>query len=204
MMKLKEWIAFSRANKAFFFVSLLAIHIVYLLISTELEKYLGIGEIDLEDIEEIKANITEFFFYAVILAPVLEEIVYRLPLKKSRWAYLAIPLGLAVLSYDSLWLGLLDGFYLLTVLFFLLFSFRWSRKLVIAGSILAFTITHAVNYSTADLQSMHASELVLLFDAQLILALVATYLRIIYGFPWALGYHALYNFIVFWIGWYTM
>lgn len=187
-----------------FFFFVLSGHIFFALISDMIESSFNLDTIDLKDIEEIKKDIVEFFFYVVIFAPIIEEICYRLPIKKSSVAYLAIPVSLLFISYNPLILRVIDIIYSITLIGYLTFSNKLLQKILIVVSIFVFTFSHASNYSIADLESLNLIEFVFLFSSQFILAIVTTFFRLIYSFKWALLYHFLYNLIIFFIGLYEV
>ncbi|MCM1983875.1 CPBP family intramembrane glutamic endopeptidase [Lyngbya confervoides] len=151
-----------------------------------------------------------FVFLAVVFAPIFEESIFRLPLRYSP-LNLSIALILVLSLAGPLFLGQAAPWILLSVLLgIILLSFclgarlaqrtrtdhvhRWyARHLkgLIYGSAILFGLIHITNYHRGAWA--FAPVLVL---PQVTLGFFLAYIRLKYGFWWAVFTHALHNFIV--------
>lgn len=164
--------------------------------------FLNIRDFDISIQKGLEENFLLYIFFIVLAGPLLEETVFRLPLRRSKYSWLALLFGALLL------LGMKIGFIKICIAFFLLFIIydKWIQKsdsnsrLLITFSILTFGIIHIGNYTEADLVEMTMIEIISTFISQIFLGGVLTYLRLKYSFLSAVIYHSIFNSIVVTLG----
>jgi hypothetical protein len=138
-----------------------------------------------------------FLISAILIAPLWEETVFRLPLKTNEYMWIAVGLGLfLLLGLELLALKILAAVYLLLVCLY-----GWRKKpflkyAVVAVSVLLFGLVHLENYAVTDVEKMNWIELVASFLSQLALGIVITVIRMKYPFRYTVFYHGAFNAIL--------
>lgn len=122
----------------------------------------------------IEESFLEFLFIAVVLAPIIEELIFRFPLKYRR-NYLARLL-------DSLSKGRLKK--------------HWNSifKYFLALLIIGFGLVHMSNYSNSSTLFYVLAPLIV--ATQTFGGLLLSYTRIKFGFIWSVFQHGAFNFIL--------
>lgn len=140
-------------------------------------------------------------FAAVVMAPLLEEVIFRLPLR-AFWINLFIPA--ALISIGAIGAIFNPGFPLLLLLCVVLiavytkdtgtrlsalqnFYNKYSRAIFYAIAVL-FGAIHIANYDPDVWQFLP-----LLVLPQVVIGLLLGFVRLRYGLTWAIGLHALHN-----------
>jgi len=178
-------------------IGVLFINILILLTLDLLEVFLNLNKPEIDNKEEIMNNIFFYSIFLILIAPILEEVLYRLPIKKNSFTLLSLLVGVIyILIFDLLLIRICLGIYLASMIYFR-FSKKEIPKLFVIFSIFVFTISHIGNYNLLDIKSMNLLGLFFLFLPQLILGIIVTYFRMKFSFKHALWYHALYNSIIF-------
>jgi hypothetical protein len=174
------------------------IHILFLAILNAIEVYLGIETAELKDKDKYLDNFIELFVFLVIFAPLLEEVVYRYPLKKCKYVYIALVLGCLVsFLFDNKFIAY--TFIAVNIISFILFFFVKRKQLplfILITYTVLFSVSHVENYNPNDLMGLHWSSLIFQFFPQLVLGIILTYIRINTRFLYALAYHSAYNFVI--------
>ncbi|MGY6543800.1 CPBP family glutamic-type intramembrane protease [Arthrospiribacter ruber] len=132
---------------------------------------------------------------AILVAPVLEEPIYRLhlDLKKSSiiWS-----LGLSLLLINNIWYPLvLFWIYLIYLLVKVDRGQTPNLKFVVYFSSAMFALIHMVNFTDFDYRN-YFYLVPLLVAAQFIVGLVLSYIRLNHGMKWAVIFHAVYNAVL--------
>lgn len=117
-------------------------------------------------------SFAELFFFVVILAPILEEIMFRLPLKFSR--NILMLFDSKKNSIENFWIKYFKHI-------FYIFSF-------------AFALVHITNYKNTQTVFYILAPLIVFIQG--FGGLIIGYIRMHLGFLWGILSHALYNFIV--------
>jgi hypothetical protein len=173
-------------------------HILFLTIINVLEVYLGIETVTSEYILKLLDNYVEFIVFTVIFAPLLEEVVFRYPLKKCKNVYIALVLGcLESFLNDNRFITY--TFIAVNIISFILFFFFKRKNLplfILLIYVALFSLSHVENYNLNDLAGLHWSSLIFQFFPQLVLGLILTYIRINTRFLYALVYHSAYNLVI--------
>jgi hypothetical protein len=174
------------------------VHIFILAILNVIEVCLGIETAELKDKDKFLNNFVELFVFAVIFAPLLEEVVFRYPLKKCKYVYIALILGcLAAFLINNRFITY--TFIVGNIISFTLFFFFKRENLplfILLIYAVLFSLFHIENYNLNDLMGLHWSSLIFQFFPQLVLGIILTYIRINTRFLYALAYHSAYNFVI--------
>lgn len=182
---------------------ILVIHVILVSLWVIIQDvFLNIRDFDISIQKGLEENFLLYIFFIVLAGPLLEETVFRLPLRRSKYSWLALLFGALLMLGMKIW------FIKICIAFFLLFIIydKWIQKsdsnsrLLITFSILTFGIIHIGNYTEADLVEMTMIEIISTFISQIFLGGVLTYLRLKYSFLSAVIYHSLFNSIVVTLG----
>ncbi|MFD0763363.1 type II CAAX prenyl endopeptidase Rce1 family protein [Mucilaginibacter lutimaris] len=146
-------------------------------------------------------------FYISVMAPVIEEAIFRLPLTFKR-QHVAIAFGFALvliaklipgLANQSLFINILARVALLVVGYFTLTKFGPALKtpgkgfqtLLIVTSVIVFGLMHILNYVPLQWHIIYIYPLYVI--PQLMMGWALTYIRFKNGYFWGMGLHALIN-----------
>jgi hypothetical protein len=133
-----------------------------------------------------------FGLYVICIAPLIEEVIFRLPLDLKK-SHILWSIALSVLIIRDNWEP-----FLLVILFlaFLLFTAMIKKhpnlKWVILISSALFGFSHMVNYSDFD-YGQYFYLIPVLIGSQALGGLIAAYIRLTYGMKWAILNHASFN-----------
>lgn len=186
-------------KKGGYFIFLFLILNISILLLMEAIKYIwGIdnNEITLKNEKEISENIFFYSILVVLIAPTMEEILFRLPLKKTSAIYMTFIIGgLYLFIYKESLINILLVAYLIGVAYYTYVKKESVsvKRFIIGVSILTFVCSHISNYEVSTLISSKAINLIFLFMPQFIVALITTHLRLKFSFIHSLVYHSLYN-----------
>jgi len=175
------------------------VHALFIVTKTVIEPYLGIETVTPKDKEELLAHLIESFVSVVIFAPLLEEAVFRYPLKKCKFVYIALVLG-CLISFTFHNRLFTYSFIAVNIISFVLFFFFKKATLplsVLIIYIVLFSLIHVENYNINDLKVLPWGLLIYQFFPQLLLGIIVTYIRIKTRFLYALAYHSAYNLVIF-------
>lgn len=186
----------SKRNK---FIVLLCINILIVVLVKYIEAYFNIEFPERKS--DYENRYIELFFFAVFLAPILEEFTYRYPLIKGKYVYISLIFGsLFSILLNSYKIEIMIGIIFLNITSFILYFFFNKKQLpplLLGMYIISFGISHIPNYELTDLIRLPWYSLILLFYSQFLLGAFLTYIRLNYQFRYTLLYHSLYNFIIF-------
>ena len=158
-------------------------------------------EMDLSHFSTLK-----LFLFAGFLAPIFEEVIFRLPLV---WTKLNIRISLIV-SLCIFGYGLISNHNIfqsafVIFLFVVIVFSLWIRKVMkwleliwkhyfiwlFYGLTLLFALYHLSNYSPFSVKLLLIAPI--LVSSQVVSSLFLGYIRINFGFIWSLGYHIIWN-----------
>lgn len=183
-------------NRLVILAGVLSINILILIVLDIVESFLDISKPEIDDRDNILNNILFYSVYLIIIAPFLEEILYRLPLRRNSFTFFSLIVGVIyILIFDLLLIRIALGIYLVCIIY-LMFLKNKIPKIFILISIFVFTISHIGNYNLIDVKSMNSLGLIFLLSPQLILGIIVTLFRTKFSFKYGLLYHALYNSII--------
>lgn len=188
---MKKWIF---KHKLFVVFGVLFINILLISGINLIEIFLELNKSEmLLSIDDILEDLGFYIILFCVIAPVFEETVFRLPLKKNPFIFLSLILSVIYLLLASILLvKIVYGVYLVGLIY-LIFSKKDAPQYFIVISILAFAFVHLENYNLVDIAQLSFLEIVFPFSAQLILGIIVSLLRIHFSFKYAILYHALYN-----------
>lgn len=152
------------------------------------------------EIVEYKESILLLILTGVILAPIVEEIMFRHPFVKSKFSYISLIIGsLLILLMSSHWMFWI--LYLLTNIttFYLYYYKKYSKIpyfILLIYSIL-FIFLHTENYKMDEILKMPFYNILLLFSSQITLTIILGYIRIKSKrlYPTIL-FHSIYNLTI--------
>jgi hypothetical protein len=136
----------------------------------------------------------------VLVGPLLEEVVFRLPLKKNSYYIISITLCLFLFLSSSLFF--LRIICLLYIGAILLYQFgkksptSLTKNIITILSIVAFVSLHFANYQEEQLNSLTFFSKIFLFIPQLVVGLILTAVRLKTFFLNTVIIHSLYNLII--------
>lgn len=185
----------SKSNK---FIGLLGVNLLIVFISRYIETYLEVPSPKYNIASKI-SNI-ELFFITIFFAPILEEIIYRYPLLRSKYIYLFLFFGILLYFIEINNIYILIFSISLNIASSLLYFFYGIKKLPMILwllYIISFVVLHIGNYDLSELNKLPWYSWVFLFDAQIILGIILTYVRFNYQFRYTILYHSIYNFIIY-------
>lgn len=183
---------FFKQNKIVLFVLLLIFnHLIASVVDIfDLEKYFSTPG----DETNLKSKFLFFLIITGFVAPIIEEFLFRFWILKNVLIFTLffIFLFLFLLLIDYNWIY--NSLFLLTFSLQAIFIFKYPKKYILICLIngLVFSLFHITNYAVVELISGIYYLPVLLFP-QFILGFFASYLKLKYGFRYAVVYHVLYN-----------
>ncbi|TRX04173.1 CPBP family glutamic-type intramembrane protease [Flavobacterium gawalongense] len=148
--------------------------------------------------EEFMSHFILSLIGAIIIAPIVEESIFRLPLKKNYFFPMSILILLLFISTSKYNVVIIAGIlYVIGVIFAQLFNKIISlRYILIALSIASFVLVHFDNTDEKELYALDSVDLIFLFLPQLGLALVLSKVRLQTTFLNSIVLHSLYNLII--------
>lgn len=146
-------------------------------------------------------------FYISVMAPIIEEAIFRLPITFKR-QHVAIAFGFALvliaklvpcLANQSLLINILARVALLVIGYFTMTKFAPALKtpgkrfqtLLIITSVIVFGLMHILNYVPLQWHVIYIYPLYVI--PQLMMGWALTYIRFKNGYFWGIGLHALIN-----------
>jgi membrane protease YdiL (CAAX protease family) len=160
--------------------------------------------LDIKDPESNKlkdaflSNFAFAFFSAVIISPIVEEVGFRLSLKRNKYYWLSIVFCLVfLLSTNFIVTKIICLLYIgMTILH----QFNNKTNLIKNGtivlSVLAFLCAHFDNYNENELKTLGSLSVIILFLPQFMIALIITRIRLQTCFLNSIIFHSLYNFFI--------
>lgn len=157
---------------------------------------IGADEFDHALSMEEDENLVVFGIFGVVLAPLIEESIYRLHLDLKRsnvfWSLI-----LSFLTFRDNWVPFaLTFLYLSILLFYVLRKKTPELKWVIFSSAVLFGLAHMANYPDFDYGSFFYL-IPFLIGSQACGGMVLSYIRLNHGMKWAILNHAAFNTILF-------
>ncbi len=177
-----------------FVVLLLALFIIIIPYGLLIET-IGLDQFDHKMEEFVKSNKFLVIFAVAVLAPVLEELVFRyhLNFKKS-----SVLIGYAIsfiFTYNSIALLIIATLYFGFIFIKLLLKQQPDLKFCIYTSTTLFALVHLTNFGNFDLQQ-HFYWVPLLVGAQFVIGLVLSFIRVSHGIYTSILFHGVYNAVL--------
>jgi len=141
-------------------------------------------------------NLLVFGIFGVVLAPLIEESIFRLHLDLKR-SNVIWSLVLSFLTFRNNWVPFaLTFLYLVFLLFAVLRKKTPKLKWVIFSSAVLFGLAHMANYPDFD-YGRYFYLIPFLVGSQVCGGLVLSYIRLNFGMKWAIFNHVSFNAILF-------
>jgi hypothetical protein len=174
--------------------------VLVFILGIELARYLlHIKDPDSNKIKDaFLSNFTFSLFSVIIFSPIIEEVSFRLSLKRNKHYWLSIIFCLVfVLSTNFIVTKVICLLYIgITILHQFNNKTNLFKGITIVLSVLAFLCVHFDNYSENELRTLGSLDLIMLFLPQLVIALIITKIRLQTCFLNSIIFHSLYNFFV--------
>lgn len=177
----------------------LVLAIVFIL-GIELMRYL----LDIKDPDSNKikdaflSNFGWSLFGAIIFSPIVEEVSFRLSLKRNNYYWLSIVFCLVFLFSTNFIVTKIIC--LLYIGITILHQFNNKPSLIKNGiivlSVFAFLCVHFDNYNMNELRTLSSLSVITLFLPQFMIALIITKIRLQTCFLNSIIFHSLYNFFI--------
>lgn len=193
------------SNKAIIKLFFITIGVIFSLLF--IQEYFEIEIISPKDRDK-EYSYFSLFFPAVILAPVVEEFIFRYPLLKGnrpKWLYFSLILGFlfTFAHYEkNLWVSVI-GIFLYIAIFVQYFVYKKTRVSIYLAILSAFlfSLGHFSDFNSVFLGKFTAIAIIFQIFPQFLLGLVLTYLRLreVKYYKIVL-FHSAYNFLLASIG----
>lgn len=177
-----------------FFILLLALLLVIFPYAFIID-LIGLDQFDHKLEEFLKSNKFLVVIMVIVLAPVLEELIFRyhLDLKKSSTL---IGFGLSfIFTYNSMVLLIIATLYFGFVFIKLLLKQKPNLKFCMFASTTLFALVHLTNFGNFDL-TQHFYWVPLMVGAQFIIGLVLSFIRVNHGIYTSILFHGVYNAVL--------
>ena len=176
------------------FLSLLVLVLFVVIPYAYLLELAGMDQFEsvLEDI--LKENKWLVAIFAILLAPLIEEPVFRLHLdlkKSSIWWSLVLSLLFAA----AIWFPLIFVGYMIFLLVNVYDENPPPLKLVVYVSAALFGLVHIANFKDFD-YGLYFYYIPFLVGIQFLMGLVLSYIRLNHGMKWAMLFHGVYNAVL--------
>ncbi|AWW30906.1 CPBP family intramembrane metalloprotease [Echinicola strongylocentroti] len=156
--------------------------------------------LDVEDLGHIfegliKKNKWLFAVGGIILAPLMEEPIFRLHLnlkKSSIWWGLVLSL---IIAFSDWFIGLAFMIYLVYLLIMISKKFTPNLKMVVYSSSAFFALIHLSNFTNFEFGN-HFFLIPFLVGSQFIGGLILSYIRLNHGIKWCILFHGAFNAVV--------
>jgi hypothetical protein len=187
------------SKNIFYILINLIIAIVFIIILEILKYIFKIDEPDSNSIkEEFRTNTFISVFSIVVISPIIEELTFRLPLKKNEiFPFSTFFCLFFLFSTDFLIVKILIFIFLLLVLIYQNVKYEvWKLRILIIISIVTFISIHFDNFTKDNIYNLDLIELFFLFSPHLFLSIILTKIRMETGIINAIIFHSLYNIII--------
>jgi len=148
--------------------------------------------------DEFISNFIFSFFGVIVLSPIIEEMVFRLPLKKNGLYLISVFFSLIFLISSSyLFVKIILSLFVGNTIFHQSYSKSVLVYWILVGlSIFAFVSIHFENFDSNDFKNLDFINISILFLPHLFLAVILTKIRLQTCFTNAVVFHSLYNLII--------
>ncbi len=189
--------------RSFLFLSWLALSLIFSIVCDVLIDYFDIILPETNFRKYMESDPVFVTAAVILIAPPFEELIFRLPLRKSRfygWSIFLLLITAAIFWEMPLFLYSVIIYTILVVLYQ---NYLPGRKtispILILFSIALFGAIHLTNYEMADVQQLPLWVVLLLFLPQLFAGVALTVIRLSISFRHAVLFHMAYNALV--VGW---
>lgn len=173
--------------------------LIIVLIIEYIERLLDIQYPD-NGLKEHKESTLTLILLAGLAAPVIEECIFRYPLKKGKLIYPSLIISSIIIFALSSSYYVSLSYLTLNIITFSIYYFKSNKEIPLYLTFLysiLFIIIHFENYKLQELFTLSYGAILLLFSSQIILSIALAYIRIkcIRFFPVIL-FHSMYNLVI--------
>ncbi len=151
-----------------------------------------------DDVKDSALPFLLWFLLATTLGPFIEEVAFRLPLKRGKYNWVSLILlfffVLATLSYPLLSIGIIIFMGIIIANYF--YTNKLIKILLMVLSALTFGFLHLILYEKAFCLEKNILELPILVAPQLFAGVALVLMRLKGNFGLAVAYHCTYNFTI--------
>lgn len=149
---------------------------------------------------EVFGDELNLFLTVIFLAPIFEEVIFRLPLKKNKLFILSIFLiflfNLSITEF-KIYFYILSSIFILTIIlnyFYNINSIKYSNIFI---SCVLFVLIHFTNYDYNNIENSYLLPLLLLFFEKIFLTFLLVKIRFKLNLVFSFLLHSYYNFYIY-------
>lgn len=178
------------------YISIFVLTLIIVCIIEYIERTLNI-QYPNNELKEYEYSPLVLIIFTGIIAPIIEEFMFRYPIKKGNLIYPSLIISSIIVFVTSKSFYISISYLILNIITFFLYYLKNNKTIplyLIFPYYLLFIIIHFENYNIEELFSLSYGSILLLLSSQIVLSTALTYIRIKSNrfFPVIL-FHSMYN-----------
>ena len=178
------------------YISIFVLTLIIVCIIEYIERTLNI-QYPNNELKEYEYSPLVLIIFTGIIAPIIEEFMFRYPIKKGNLIYPSLIISSIIIFVTSKSFYISISYLILNIITFFLYYLKNNKSIplyLIFPYYLLFIIIHFENYNIEELFSLSYGSILLLLSSQIVLSTALTYIRIKSNrfFPVIL-FHSMYN-----------
>lgn len=178
------------------YISIFVLTLIIVCIIEYIERTLNI-QYPNNELKEYEYSPLILIIFTGIIAPIIEEFMFRYPIKKGNLIYPSLIISSIIVFVTSKSFYISISYLILNIITFFLYYLKNNKTIplyLIFPYYLLFIIIHFENYNIEELFSLSYGSILLLLSSQIVLSTALTYIRIKSNrfFPVIL-FHSMYN-----------
>lgn len=178
------------------YISIFVLTLIIVCIIEYIERTLNI-QYPNNELKEYEYSPLVLIIFTGIIAPIIEEFMFRYPIKKGNLIYPSLIISSIIIFVTSKSFYISISYLILNIITFFLYYLKNNKTIplyLIFPYYLLFIIIHFENYNIEELFSLSYGAILLLLSSQIVLSTTLTYIRIKSNrfFPVIL-FHSMYN-----------
>lgn len=178
------------------YISIFVLTLIIVCIIEYIERTLNI-QYPNNELKEYEYSPLVLIIFTGIIAPIIEEFMFRYPIKKGNLIYPSLIISSIIIFVTSKSFYISISYLILNIITFFLYYLKNNKTIplyLIFPYYLLFIIIHFENYNIEELFSLSYGSILLLLSSQIVLSTALTYIRIKSNrfFPVIL-FHSMYN-----------
>lgn len=178
------------------YISIFVLTLIIVCIIEYIERTLNI-QYPNNELKEYEYSPLVLIIFTGIIAPIIEEFMFRYPIKKGNLIYPSLIISSIIVFVTSKSFYISISYLILNIITFFLYYLKNNKTIplyLIFPYYLLFIIIHFENYNIEELFSLSYGAILLLLSSQIVLSTALTYIRIKSNrfFPVIL-FHSMYN-----------
>lgn len=178
------------------YISIFVLTLIIVCIIEYIERTLNI-QYPNNELKEYEYSPLVLIIFTGIIAPIIEEFMFRYPIKKGNLIYPSLIISSIIIFVTSKSFYISISYLILNIITFFLYYLKNNKTIplyLIFPYYLLFIIIHFENYNIEELFSLSYGAILLLLSSQIVLSTALTYIRIKSNrfFPVIL-FHSMYN-----------